>query len=157
VIVLLTQAAPPDAGSSGGALAAYVALGVSVLGPLIAALSAWASRKTRHERMGVAKKDYATGEVIATGSPLEWRTTDHQALLDERGYTVELRKRAGEAEERVRNLRDKVADQDRKIDAITEDLRQLRISIAACPGGPVCPLNSIPRRVDPTEPHERSG
>lgn len=158
MIPLLAQGDPGASG--GGALAAYVALGVSVLTPLVALINAWSQRRSRHERLGAAKKTHAEGDAIATGTPLEWRTTDHQALLDERSYSKLTRAQLNEAEERVRNLRDRVAEQDRKIDELTahlvsvsEDLRQLRVSIAACPGGPICPLHPIvPRKPDPTEP-----
>lgn len=139
---LLTQATSPD--TSSGALAAYVALAVAILTPLVAVINAWTSRKTRRERDAVARQSEAQGGVIATGTPLEWRTTDHQALLDERTYAQKTRAQLNDAEDTVRTLRDEVADCHRRMDAQEEDLRQLRVAIAACPGGPICPLLSIP-------------
>ena len=123
-----------------GVFAAWAALTVSILTPVIAALKAWSDRKTRRERNAAALQAEAQGGAIATGTPLEWRTTDHQALLDERAYSEKTRGALYEAEEQVRGLRDELAETNRRCDAIAEDLRQLRVSISSCPGGPHCPL-----------------
>lgn len=144
------QAPPVTISGGGGALVAYIALAASILTPLIALINAWAQRRSKRERDATAKNAEAQGHVLSTGSPLEWRTTDHQALMDERTFSRELRKRADTAEAKVRELEDRLAENDRRTDAIIEDLRQLRVSIAACPGGPVCPL----RPALPIEPHD---
>lgn len=139
----------------GGTLAAYVALGVSILTPLIAVLNAWSGRKTRRERNAAAWSTEAQGGAIASGTPLEWRTTDHQALLDERSYAEKTRGQLVVAESEVRTLRDQVAECERRMDAMQEDMRQLRTSIAGCAGGPPCPLRPVampsPLTVPPPE------
>lgn len=137
---------------SGGALAAYVALTVSIVTPLVAVLNAWLNRKTRRERDAAVRQIEATGGVITTGSPLEWRTTDHAALLDERAYAQKTRSQLTLAEDEVRTLRNEVAECGRRMDVMQEDLRQLRVSIAACTGGPVCPIRPALRSADlPTD------
>lgn len=141
---------PPSAGS----LAAYVALAVSVITPLVALLNAAASRRTKRDREATNAKTEAEGGAVTSGSVLEWRKTDHQALLDERTYAAHTRSELVTSQEEVRTLRDQLAEQDRKIDAITEDLRQLRVSIAACPGGPLCPLVPVD---SPREQHPGRG
>lgn len=139
-------------GLGGGALAAYIALGVSILTPLVAVINAWSGRKTRRERNAAAWQTEAQGGAIATGTPLEWRTTDHQALLDERVYSEKTRGDLVIAEAEVRALRDRIADCDRRMDTMQEDLRQLRTTIAACPGGPPCPLKPVALLEPPSVP-----
>lgn len=151
--MLLLQAT--DSSASGGSLIAYGALAVSIITPLVALFNAASSRRTKQERSAANTKTESEANAVASGSVLEWRKTDHQALLDEREYSKKTQENLVASQEEVRSLRDRIAECDRRMDAITEDLRQLRSSIAACPGGPVCPLYSIPRRVDPTEPRER--
>lgn len=147
--MLWVQAAesPP----TGGSLAAYVALAVSVITPLVALLNAASSRRTKRDREAANAKTEAEGGAVTSGSVLEWRKTDHQALLDERAYSEETRGKLVVSQEEVRTLRDQIAEQDRKLDAVMEDLRQLRVSIAACPGGPLCPLLPVdgPREQHP--------
>lgn len=139
----------------GGTLAAYVALAVSILTPLVAVLNAWSGRKTKRERDAGAWQAEAQGGAIATGTPLEWRTTDHQALLDERSFSAETRTALKIAEQKVRELSDSIAECDRRVDALQEDLRQQRTAIHACPGGPPCPLRPVgllnPTAVPPPE------
>lgn len=144
----MTYLAAGDIG--GGTLAAYVALGVSILTPLIAVLNAWSGRKTRRERNAAVWQTEAQGGAIATGTPLEWRTTDHQALLDERAYSEKTRGQLVIAESDVRMLRDSVAECERRMDTMQEDMRQLRATVAACPGGPPCPLKPVGLSTPPT-------
>jgi hypothetical protein len=137
--MLLLQATDSSA-ASGGSLVAYGALAVSIITPLVALLNAASSRRTRRERAAANTKTEAESGAVTSGSVLEWRKTDHQALLDERTYAAQTRADLVTSQEEVRTLRDEVAECDRRMDAIIEDLRQLRASIAACPGGPACPL-----------------
>ncbi len=136
---------PADAGP--GELLVYITLAIAIIGPLASAIKAWSDRRTKRERGASAAHMEAQGVAVSTGTPLEWRQTDHQALLDERQHSEKLRSRADVADEKVRQLADKLAEADRKMDGLAdrqveqaEDMRQLRASIAACPGGPACPL-----------------
>lgn len=146
MIAILTQQAATEP-PSGGTLAAYVALAVSILTPLAAGLKAWSDRKTRRERNAAALQAEAQGGVIATGSPLEWRTTDHQALLDERTFSRELRDRADKAEAEARSANQRADETRRERDNDREMLNDLRrefdqlvAKIASCEAGHFCPV-----------------
>jgi len=138
----------------GGSLAAYAALAGTIVSIVVGGFNAWNQRQTKRQKDAAASESEAKSFVLATGDPVQWRTTDHQSLLDERAYTEQLGTKLREAEGKVRNLLDRVAEQDRKIDALVENIHQLRLSIRACPGGPGCPLHAVgqePPLGDPSE------
>lgn len=153
--MLLLQAT--DSSASGGSLVAYGALAVSIITPLVALLNAASSRRTKRERAAANTKTESEASAVTSGSVLEWRKTDHQALLDERSYSEKTRADLVTSQEEVRTLRDEVAECDRRMDALTEDLRQLRASIASCPGGPGCPLVPVDAPREQQHPGRGSG
>lgn len=137
----------PAADAAPGSLIVYVTLAIAIITPVAAAIKALSDRRTKRERNASSAHMEAQGAVLATGTPLEWRQTDHQALLDERAHSKALQTSLTEALEEVRTLADLLAEADRKMDGLAsrqvaqaEDMRQLRASIAACVGGPPCPL-----------------
>lgn len=147
--------APPQAASqlpSGGNLIAYVALAASILTPTVAVINALSGRRTRRDRQTGNEKVESETAAVFSGQSLEWRKTDHNALLDERAYSEKTRGELVAAQGEVRLLLDRVAEQDRRIDALVENVRQLRESIAACPGGPICPLRPIELGDMPPDP-----
>ena len=128
----------------GGSLAAYAALAGTIVSIVVGGFNAWNQRQTRRQKNAAASESETKSFVLATGEPVQWRTTDHNALLDERAYSEKTRNLLADSENRVRELLDRVAAQDRKIDALVENIRQLRQSISLCPGGPLCPLHHVP-------------
>lgn len=142
---LVAQATTPP--PEGGSLATYVTLAGTIVAILVSGLNAWSGRKSRRERAAGAAHVETQSGVLASGSVLEYRKEDRQGLLDERAYSKETRERAEAAEQALLEVRKEMIEMHRRsddqMDILRDDLRQLRASIAACPGGPACPLQPV--------------
>lgn len=151
MIALLGQApAPPG----GGSLAAYVALAGTVVAIVTSALNAWSNRRTNRQRQADIAKQHAETGVISEGTPLEWRTTDHQALLDERAHSKELAAAVKATEQEARetkaeaaqlridrdNDRELIADLRRDLNALRGSYESLLERIGRCKAGTFCPV-----------------